>query len=400
MRRAIARLQKEQGQTLVWVAGGLTVLMIMLAFAIDIGTLQGERRHMQNAADAAALEAARARCYDSASSSVARASGETFATAKYSSRPFAAVPPTFSVTEGRNSWEFVATGTETVKLAFAGVFSSGQVSVSAVGAAACNSSPQACGLFPIALSDDVWDPISGDCGQLFYVWTSDHDKDPQGNQDPTPTPVPPPDCVMCNCEEVYEGNTLVPGGIAITDVGRAWLDFSSIANPPDPLPADYCAESQGCGTNELRCWILTPEPPVFRLVGDCVSGTQGVKAGVRQDVNEREGDYVNIPIFEDTACSPPEGVKDNCGEGYKIAKFGCVQVAQWPSNKINLDWKMTPTPDPAQPNKPTPKWCFSEKMMAVRVGCNGCETDCGKVSEGGNPGSGIKAINLIAWPPD
>jgi len=52
--------RKEAGQTLVIIAVAMVGLVAMLALAIDGGNMYLERRHVQNAADAAALAAARA----------------------------------------------------------------------------------------------------------------------------------------------------------------------------------------------------------------------------------------------------------------------------------------------------------------------------------------------------
>ena len=57
----------ERGQALVWVAIVFVLLLATLALAVDFGNIWSQRRHMQNAADAAALEAARARCFANAS---------------------------------------------------------------------------------------------------------------------------------------------------------------------------------------------------------------------------------------------------------------------------------------------------------------------------------------------
>ena len=59
MARFFRKAAKHEGQTLVWVAIMLTVLFGFVALAVDVGSLLSERRVMQNAADAAALEAAR-----------------------------------------------------------------------------------------------------------------------------------------------------------------------------------------------------------------------------------------------------------------------------------------------------------------------------------------------------
>ena len=57
-----AHLRSDSGQTLVWLALGMFVLLGIAALAVDVGKLYGERRQMQNAADAAALAGADEMC--------------------------------------------------------------------------------------------------------------------------------------------------------------------------------------------------------------------------------------------------------------------------------------------------------------------------------------------------
>ena len=57
-----ARLHSDSGQALIWFALSLVVLLGIAALAIDVGRLYGERRRMQNAADAAALAGAHELC--------------------------------------------------------------------------------------------------------------------------------------------------------------------------------------------------------------------------------------------------------------------------------------------------------------------------------------------------
>ena len=69
-------MRAERGQVLVMIALLLVVLLGFAAFAVDIGRQVSERRHVQNAADAAALAACRsliAGDSDSAAAADARA---------------------------------------------------------------------------------------------------------------------------------------------------------------------------------------------------------------------------------------------------------------------------------------------------------------------------------------
>jgi Flp pilus assembly protein TadG len=58
-RRAYRRFRREQGNVIIITALLMTVFMGLLALTIDIGFLAGQRRFMQNGADAGALAAAR-----------------------------------------------------------------------------------------------------------------------------------------------------------------------------------------------------------------------------------------------------------------------------------------------------------------------------------------------------
>ena len=64
---------REAGQVLIQLALMMTVLLLFLALAVDMGHIYAERRRMQNAADAGALAGARELCFGSPSLVVARA---------------------------------------------------------------------------------------------------------------------------------------------------------------------------------------------------------------------------------------------------------------------------------------------------------------------------------------
>ena len=56
--------RSDGGQVLVVVAIGLVVVLMFVALAVDVGHWYGQRRHMQNAADAGALSGAYQFCYE------------------------------------------------------------------------------------------------------------------------------------------------------------------------------------------------------------------------------------------------------------------------------------------------------------------------------------------------
>ena len=397
MRRFMSRLSGSRGQTLIWVALAMTILMGFVALAVDVGLLLSERRQMQNAADAAALEAARARCFDSPqpSASLAATRGATFATTNYATRPNA-VSLTYTVApRSGNDWEFDATAVERVRPFFAGAIGIAPIDVRATARAACGGSPQACGVFPLAFSEDLWDGIDDQCGKTFYVWTGDKENSNKGAS--------PPNCTTCDCTKVYDKNgDLLPSALAVADSGRAWLDFTSAGTNLNPVD---CGGTNGCGAAELKCWIDN-DSNVIILQNSCVSGTNGVKLGVKGNINARSGDYISVPLFDArcTAASSPSG--NACdAEGFNISGFGCVQIVGLEAQKKSLAWKATPT---ASGKYCTPgnmsngcEMCLDEKMLEVKVGCDPatgkgyCSTDCGKTTGGGDPGAGVRAVSLI-----
>ena len=114
--------------------------------------------------------------------------------------------------------KFIATATENAPTYFARVLGISQTTVLATAKAACGPSPVACGLFPLAFSQSIWDDVATQCGQKFYVW--EHEQDREGGNPNQPTPVPP-DCTRCDCSTVYDHQgDLIPGAIAVADVGR------------------------------------------------------------------------------------------------------------------------------------------------------------------------------------
>jgi hypothetical protein len=381
MKRRISPLIDDRGQTLVWVAVGMVVLLGIVALAVDVGHLYAERRHMQNAADAGALEAARARCYDNDTAAAAAAKGSAFTTAN-NSRPDAISQSYPVVPDAGNNWQFVATATEQTPTYFARVFGISQVEVAATAKAACGPSPSACGIFPLAFSQSTWNQIKDQCGQQFFVWSGEN----SGNSTYVPN------CTtLCDCTKVFDNKgDQIPGAIALAETGRAWLDFTAATSQLNPVD---CGGKNGCGTQELACWINKPSQ-VLVLKDTCVSGTNGTKLGVKNDINNQAGKYFTVPLY-DKRCNTSGGSGVCDSEGFNISSFGCVQVGGLQPQPITIAWKATPTPDPLDPTKKWPKECVKDKLLYVSVACNKCSTDCGKTSGGGDPGSGIKAISLI-----
>jgi len=268
-------------------------------------------------------------------------------------------------------------------------------------------------MFPLAFKEAIWEGISDQCGQTFYVWTSELDRENINPNKPTPVPV---SCDTCDCTTVYDHHDdPIPGAIALADTGRAWLDFTSAASEENPVD---CGGNNGCGQAEITCWIKS-DSQVVLLQNTCVSGTNGIKFGAKNAINGtgsypgRVGDYVNIPLF-DGRCAPAASPSGHAcdDQGFNISGYGCVQVQEWAPQKVQLAWAQPP--DPPESGKKycvsgaidkCNDWCISEKMLPVKVGCDPntkvslCETECGYTTGGGDPGAGIKAVSLIPLTP-
>jgi hypothetical protein len=339
----------------------MIALLGFTGLAIDGGALYAERRHMQNAADAAALEAARYLCFVSPNRTAAAAAGRAYALAPHNQ----AQDATVTIPEG--DWIATATAWEDATTYFARIFGINSVRVQAVAQAACGPDNKPCDIFPVAFKDTQWAMVKDTCGKVFYVWTSTHDKD-AGDDDFAPM------CSVCNCDVNDDG--LVDE--VISQEGRAWLDFTDVS---DPLYPDSCAEKNGCGAAELKCWIKGDSPGQIILPA-CIDGDQGVKAGVQKDIEYRAslgfpGNLARAPIFDGT-CG---GSKGGCTEKYHVPYMGCIEIVDWVKN-VKLDYL------------DGSKNCWKGKLVKVRVGC-ACDDYCGGTTGGGPSPSGVNAVSLI-----
>ena len=94
--------------------------------------------------------------------------------------------------------------------------------------------------------------------------------------------------------------------------GRAWLDFSEAV-----LPYTDSCTAPGCGASELECHIRNNEGARITLP-TCISGDNGVKAGVKDGVISRAGDNVAIALYDSLGCGT-----SNCPGG---DSYQCVVV--------------------------------------------------------------------------
>ncbi|NLF75241.1 MAG: pilus assembly protein, partial [Chloroflexi bacterium] len=339
--------KSQNGQTIVWLALILVVLLGMTALAIDVGGAYATKRQLQNAADAGALAGARAFC-EGSDAPAARSTAVNYA----KDRNYAPTAVATASAEGVGGGRVHAITSANMETSFAKVVGIDTIDVSADAIASCGASPAACGLWPIAFPQSQWNQIASSCGKTFYVWGSYQDKDDDKDKGP--------DCNECECNT--DG---VPGDDIISEAGRAWLDFSSVAVQEDLFPADNCTKN-GCGADELKCWLAADYDGRVSIpeAGLCVDGDSGVKAGVKKIVDDRKGDYVSIPLFDQT-CTNHSGL---CKEGYRIRKLACVRidpVDPW-QQQFDLDYK------------DGSKHCWKGKVIKVAVACgNECANNCG-----------------------
>ncbi len=287
------KLSSERGATLVYVALIMVVLLAFVALAVDVGHLYAERRHMQNAADAGALAGAYELCFGTASAWETTA--ESYATTN--NRAQAAVATL------ENNWTVNVVASETANTYLAGIIGINNVPIAAEAAAACGQADSACGLWPIAFDLNQWtnDLLTRPCGEVFYVWSDDHK-----------------DTVDCVTEYIcdIDGNGTDD---VITGTGRAWLDFSSAVTEEYP---DGCTQS-GCGAAELKCQLASDSGALLTLPV-CINGDTGVKAGVKNAVDSRIGDDVNVPLF-----NGPCAAGGDCSDAFNAVAFGCITIVGW-----------------------------------------------------------------------
>jgi len=346
-----AKRNQQRGQTLVIVALGLVALVAFVALAVDVGHLYGERRHMQNAADAGALAGAREICFGDPALAEQRA--VEYATVQNRAEQA-------GVSFSADGFQITVAVTETAPTFFAGVIGFHEADVHAVAAAACGRARSGSGLWPIAFEYTEFARLykNGDgCGDKFYVWTDDTEID----------------CTVYDCDIDNDGrDDVISGG------DRGWLDFSA---PVRPF-TDDCVQP-GCGESELGCQILSDSGSYIQLP-TCIPGIAGIKAGVKNEVNARIDATVRIPLYTSLGCTVASGqalCDSGKGPTYWVTAFGCVKVIGWIQS---FDLCM-----------PDGSCLKNSKVIQVSIDCFGCETAIGGTD--GTPAQPweMRAVSLI-----
>lgn len=344
------QIRSDSGQTLVLVALMIIVLLGVAALAIDVGSLYGERRNMQNAADAAALAGAGELCL-----------GRTYEQANDMAVHYAVVrndaDQAFPVpTVAGNLRSMTVTVQKTANHFFARIFTSGSSEVMASATARCERTGSGCGTWPETVKQDKFRNLG--CNVDFYISLSNDE---------------------CNNTTHYCDNIFT--ATSITTEQRGW--FSPTYN---------------CNASSLAN-LLTEEdfPPVPIRSGQCIGGQPGADVGVpggnggnvTEWRNEHPDHRALIPLFDcygetaaDNCISPWDGAcvrSGGCAGEYLVSGFGCMEPKELVKNYEIPE--RTPT---------APK----VKITAIRatVRCD-CTISCG--SGGGLPEPGDAMIPVL-----
>ena len=157
-------LVNEDGQSLIHFALIIVMLLAFVSLAVDAGNVFSMRRKLQNAADAAALAAARELCLGHTTTQ-ASTTANTYLT-KNGASGIGAISgnsgDTSTIQFANDNTKVVVGAKGTAGLIFGNLINTEQIKVTANADAACGKSSGACNLWPIIFSADLWKQIP--CG--------------------------------------------------------------------------------------------------------------------------------------------------------------------------------------------------------------------------------------------
>lgn len=351
-------LKHEEGQAIIQATLSILVLIAFVALAVDAGNTYGQRRQMQNAADAGALAGARELCL-----------GSSVATARAAARAYMINNGVAAGAIGAGDITIAGNVVDTIARVNVGttigqIVNFGAVDVAATARAACGAATSACGLWPVAFKKSNWQQLYSPAGETckpttIAVWADNNEA-----QQPTCDVGGVPQDNICGCYDC--DSSTPPDGkddfAVLVGQGRAWLDFSEAV-----LPYTDTCTAPGCGASELECHIRNNEGARITLP-TCISGDNGVKAGVKDGVISRANDNVAIALYDSLGCGT-----SNCpgGESYQVSTFGCIDVAAEPWEQ---NFQLDPKPGYASLGYKKVKG----KVIWASVDCaNRCMTSCG-----------------------
>lgn len=292
-----ALIKSDEGQTLVWVALTLVVLLGAAALAIDFGNAYFAKRRMQNAADAGALAGAGELCLGKDPDD-ANSMAEEYAVARNGADWATPVPSGDSMT---------VTAIEQVDYVLARVLVDPDfVMVAAHAKAECQSPSTGIPTLPLTIQHAQFNRIN--CGDTIWITLEN-----------APTMDPCPD--GCDCDHVFTGQS------TDTNSERGWFEGTNICNT---------GTESSCQLKAAMPWNATCAIHGIHI-GSCLDDKTGAVMGVWQGAGGKELiDWVNagggqrtvhIPMFDyfGPDCNGVTGCK-----GYRVSGFACVDFQTAP----------------------------------------------------------------------
>ena len=368
------QLLKDDGQSIIQFALVIVMLLAFVSLAVDAGNVFSVRRKLQNAADAAALAAARELCLGH-STTQASTTASTYLV-KNGANAIGAISGgsggSSTIAFANDNTRVVVKAKGTAGMLLGSLVNTDEINVTANANAACGRAQSACNLWPIIFSSDLWEQIP--CGKTLAVWDTDNSHQVEcfigGKYEPN----------LCKCYNCDPQNLLMDDFLVVSDVQRGWVDFPKSEDPRYP---DVCKEN-GSGASELNCNLENGYQGKITLP-TWVDALNGVKASGFKEVADRVGDTVRIPLYDGLILGMQSSCYDRKVDKFNVTKFGCVQVDGVEKNK----W-LNPLPGMPKSYKPV-------KMTAVYVtkSCGICTTACGSTDGAPAEPWELRAANIV-----
>ena len=263
----------HRGSNIVFVAIAMTAVMAMTALVVDGGFAYGEKRQVQNAADAASLagmrvywidkyanESVRRTAAQNAACDYARLNGADTCTATFLNATSG------GHTEGASPncpslYILKVTTARTFKTFFAGSVGRSQLAVSASSKAQVQGLTGTSGLWPVAVK------------KTTFNIPSCYASDGCGNS-------------SCTEYEIWNSTKEASGN-------AGWLNW----NREGQVPNFICPNT---GTPNLICELNNPNSSGYWRVGDWVPGNPGLKdaSGVRDAIDSWMCRHVTVPVYD------------------------------------------------------------------------------------------------------
>jgi hypothetical protein len=343
-RNSVRAWKREHGQTLILVAASMLVLLLFAALAVDVGFWYGQRRHMQNAADAGALAGAWEICFGNPGS--AESAALDYAEHNGADRSLTIVGIDDStgtiVVTATTGWQpFLARSVVS------------EMTAGAAAAAQCGPANQGCGMWPVALdmASYISDTLTGACNgptdwddgafiatlptnsgagrnpnSQFILWADD-------NESYDPAKVEKHCRFLSNPEGESNEYQLanVVGGSPMDPGSRGWIALRLLKGYEIPAGSEWedCNNTGNCGTSALNCWLKYGYIGSI-AIGDCLATGDGIGSSLPAAAT-KEGEPVSVVLYDHPGGGTDCDASDNpatCqgSKTYHVADIGCVLV--------------------------------------------------------------------------